>query len=36
MDFYKKGILMPEDCDKDCSDPDKREVNHAITIVGYG
>ena len=27
---------MSSDCNKDCSNPDKREVNHAITIVGYG
>ena len=27
---------MPSDCNKDCSDPEKSEVNHAITIVGYG
>jgi hypothetical protein len=36
MRNYQSGILMPDDCDKHCSDPDKREVNHAITIVGYG
>jgi C1A family cysteine protease len=36
MDFYKSGTLMPDDCHTDCSNPDKREVNHAITIVGYG
>jgi hypothetical protein len=27
---------MADDCDVNCSDPEKREVNHAITIVGYG
>lgn len=27
---------MASDCNKDCSNPEKREVNHAITIVGYG
>jgi hypothetical protein len=27
---------MAEDCDPNCSDPDLKEVNHAITIVGYG
>ena len=27
---------MAEDCDASCSDPEVREVNHAITIVGYG
>jgi len=34
MNFYKSGIIMPDDCK--CSDPDLNEVNHAITIVGYG
>ena len=27
---------MAEDCDASCSDPEEREVNHAITIVVYG
>ena len=27
---------MAEDCDPNCSDPDFKEVNHAITIVGFG
>jgi hypothetical protein len=30
---YKSGTLREEDCH--CSDP-KNEVNHAVTIVGYG
>jgi cathepsin F len=34
MSHYKSGILMPDSCE--CSDPDKNEVNHAVTIVGYG
>jgi hypothetical protein len=34
MNFYKSGIIMPDQCK--CSDPDLQEVNHAITIVGYG
>jgi len=36
MDYYKKGVMTAEDCDAHCSDPNKREVNHAVTIVGYG
>ena len=34
MDFYKSGVLTEEDCH--CSDPDANDVNHAVTIVGYG
>lgn len=34
MNFYKSGVLTEGDCD--CSNPDKKEVNHAVTIVGYG
>ena len=34
MSHYKTGILMPESCA--CSDPEKNEVNHAVTIIGYG
>jgi hypothetical protein len=34
MNHYKSGILDPSGCR--CSDPVKDEVNHAITIVGYG
>jgi aminopeptidase C len=34
MNFYKSGVLMDSDCD--CSDPRRKEVNHAVTIVGYG
>lgn len=30
---YKNGILREEDCN--CSD-EKNQVNHAVTIVGYG
>jgi len=36
MDFYKSGTMMASDCVRGCSDPDKKEVNHAVTIVGYG
>jgi C1A family cysteine protease len=36
MDFYKNGVMMASDCNKDCSNPNKKEVNHAVTIVGYG
>jgi hypothetical protein len=34
LNFYKTGVLMDSDCD--CSDPKRKEVNHAVTIVGYG
>lgn len=36
MTSYKGGILKAEDCTFYCSNPDKLEVNHAVTIVGYG
>lgn len=36
MDHYSKGVMTAEDCNKDCSDPNKKEVNHAVTVVGYG
>jgi hypothetical protein len=36
MDYYKSGTMMASDCDRKGSDPESREVNHAITIVGYG
>jgi|Transcript_27245 hypothetical protein len=31
---YGQGIVMDRDCD--CSDPDDKDVNHAITVIGYG
>jgi C1A family cysteine protease len=31
---YSKGEIKAEECD--CNDPIKREVNHAVTLVGYG
>jgi len=31
---YGQGIIMDKDCD--CSDPDRTDVNHAITVIGYG
>lgn len=34
LNFYESGILREEDCH--CSDPDRTEVNHAVTLVGYG
>lgn len=34
MTPYKSGILTEKDCK--CSDPEKMEVNHAVTIIGYG
>lgn len=27
---------MAKDCGENISDPKKREVNHAVTMVGYG
>lgn len=36
MDYYSKGTLMSSDCNKFCSNPKHKEVNHAVTIVGYG
>ena len=33
LNAYQSGILMESDCT--CSDP-SLEVNHAVTIVGYG
>ena len=36
MDHYSKGVMVAEDCNNDCSDPNKKEVNHAVTVVGYG
>jgi hypothetical protein len=36
MDYYKSGVIMADDCNKNASDPEKKEVNHAVTIVGYG
>lgn len=34
MTPYKSGILTEKDCH--CSDPERLEVNHAVTIIGYG
>lgn len=34
MTPYKSGILTEKDCG--CSNPSKMEVNHAVTIIGYG
>ena len=31
---YSRGIIKAEECY--CSDPNRYEVNHAVTIVGYG
>ena len=31
---YGSGIILDKDCD--CSNPDRTDVNHAITVVGYG
>ncbi len=36
MANYKSGVIMASDCGPDDSNPAKREVNHAVTIVGYG
>ena len=34
LSFYEQGIVTENQCR--CSDPDVDDVNHAITIVGYG
>lgn len=34
LNYYSSGILTEKDCR--CSNPDKNEVNHAVTLVGYG
>jgi len=34
LGFYSSGVLMEKDCI--CSDPTKDDVNHAVTLVGYG
>ena len=31
---YSRGIVHDRDCD--CSDPDRTDVNHAVTVIGYG
>ena len=31
---YSSGIIHDKDCN--CSNPDKNDVNHAVTLVGYG
>ncbi len=36
MNHYKSGTLSASDCNSTCSDPTKKEVNHAVTIVGFG
>ena len=34
LQSYSSGIIHDRDCD--CSNPKKKDVNHAVTIVGYG
>ena len=34
LNAYVSGIMTEKDCK--CSNPDEFEVNHAVTIVGYG
>lgn len=36
MSSYKSGTMMASDCGADDANPEIREVNHAVTIVGYG
>lgn len=31
---YSRGIVSDRDCS--CSDPDQNDVNHAVTVIGYG
>ena len=31
---YKRGIVTDSACD--CSNPDEHDVNHAVTVIGYG
>jgi len=34
LSHYSKGIVHDKDCD--CSDPNQNDVNHAVTVIGYG
>lgn len=34
LNAYHRGIMTDRDCN--CSDPGANEVNHAVTIIGYG
>ena len=34
LSFYDGGVVTDHHCQ--CSDPNENDVNHAITIVGYG
>jgi hypothetical protein len=34
LSSYSHGIIKAEECE--CNDPDKQEVNHGVTVVGYG
>ena len=34
LNAYVRGIMLDSDCA--CSDPNANEVNHAVTIIGYG
>jgi len=31
---YSKGVITENDCN--CSDPNRGDVNHAVTVIGYG
>ena len=31
---YGEGVVMDKDCS--CSNPDVTDVNHAVTVIGYG
>ena len=34
LNFYESGVVTESDCR--CSDPNENDVNHAVTLVGYG
>ena len=34
LGHYSGGIIHDKDCD--CSNPEKSDVNHAVTVIGYG
>lgn len=34
LSSYSKGIIKASDCE--CNDPKKTDVNHGVTLVGYG
>lgn len=34
MNAYKSGVIHWNECS--CTDPKRYEVNHAVTVVGYG